>query len=165
MGEAKQVGRPRRAERHPRQDQDTLGRLGQAILAWFSWNAFSAYVMISMVSSPITYRTYWAIYINKEPSFTSIPRIVVDFAKRRGLPSKIAMTFMILTMVFVLAFPTLASAMTGYNANSGSFVVGYSGSLIPYSEFVPIVYVIHDGNRINLTADYPVNLTISSDCK
>lgn len=51
-------------------------------------------------------------------------------------------------MVFILAFPTLASAMTGYDSNVSSFLPDYNGSYIPFNNFSRVLYVIHDGWRL-----------------
>ena len=76
-----------------------------------------------MEASPVTYRTFWVIFIQKEASMVSIVEIIHDFLFRRGLVSKTAMLFILLTMIFVFVFPTLASAMTGYTSNVAGFVV------------------------------------------
>lgn len=64
------------------------------------------------------------------------------------------MTITIFTAVFILLFPTLGSAMTGYTPNNDAFVKAYDGTLIPIDSFELIGYVIHDAWRINLTGDY-----------
>jgi hypothetical protein len=56
--------------------------------------------------------------MQSEASFRATVRMIRDFTSRRGLKSKIAMVFMIATMIFVMAFPTLASAMTGYTGKT-----------------------------------------------
>jgi len=109
-----------------------------------------------MDRTPITYDTFWTFFVRDDASFLATVRLVWDFCTRRSLRSRVAMVFIILSMSFVLAFPTMASAMTGYTANSASFVPDHSGNLISFSQFQPLVYVIHDGWRIGLTGDYPV---------
>lgn len=66
------------------------------------------------------------------------------------------MVYVVCAAIFILAFPTLGSAMTGYQTNSGAFVRGYGGELIKYSDFDFVAYVIHDGWRVNLTGDFAV---------
>jgi hypothetical protein len=93
--------------------------------------------------------------MQSESTEISIIRLVRDFGFRRGLHSKVAMVFMIATMAFILAFPTFASAMTGYSANVSSFVTtGGTEGTIPFNTLKPIYYVIHDGERIGKTKDY-----------
>lgn len=69
----------------------------------------------------------------------------------------IAMIFMVVTMLFVLAWPTIASAMTGYDSNNVAFVKIRDGSLIRFNSFSPLLYTIHDGSRLDgLTDEYLV---------
>lgn len=63
---------------------------------------------------------------------------------------------MVATLIFTLSFPTLASAMTGYNSNVADFVIDLNRSYVPLSSYKPAVYVIHDGWRINQTGNYYV---------
>lgn len=90
-------------------------------------------------------------------SILGVTGVIRDFIARRRLKSIAAMVFMTITMLFVLAWPTVASAMTGYDSNNVAFVKIRDGSLIPFSSFVPLLYVIHDGSRIEgLTDEYLV---------
>ncbi|KAK3690449.1 hypothetical protein B0T22DRAFT_481627 [Podospora appendiculata] len=133
-----------------------IGRVGQTFLAFYSWKAISVYIKSCMHQDPVTYATYWTVFIEGQPSLTSTTQLVRDFATRKGLRSKAAMTFIVAAMVYVLAFPTLAGAMTGYALENGSFVQDLDGNLIPTSNFTAIQYIIHDGARVNLTNDQQV---------
>lgn len=130
-----------------------VGRAGQAALAFFSWNVFSDYVTTSMDVSPITYQTFWVIFLHKEPTLFSVIRLTRDFVSYRRLNSIVAMVFMIATIIFALVFPTLASAMTGYTPVNKAFVQNENGNLVPFSDFQVVAYIIHDGSRVNLTND------------
>ncbi|OTB02088.1 hypothetical protein M426DRAFT_13927 [Hypoxylon sp. CI-4A] len=130
-----------------------FGRVGQALLAGISWHVFSQYTATSMDKSPVTYRTFWIIFLQKEPSLLAIWQLIRDFTAYRRLNSTIAMVFMILTLAFVLIFPTFSSAMTGYTPVPKAFVENEVGSLIPFADFEFAHYVVHDGDRINLTRD------------
>jgi hypothetical protein len=82
--------------------------------------------------------------------------ILRDFIWYRALRSKTAMIWIIFSTAFVISFPTLASAMTGYAGNSKAYVQDADGNLIPWN-FVPAVdFIINDGWRINLTGNYPI---------
>lgn len=133
-----------------------VGRLGQSLLAYFSWKAFSVYVRASMETTPVTYRTFWTSFMQNHASLRSIFHLMRDFASRRGLRSKLAMAFMIITMVFVMVFPTLASAMTGYTANNEAVIKFGNGTQTPFGNFLQLAAIIHDGGRVNLTAEYMV---------
>lgn len=63
---------------------------------------------------------------------------------------------MIITMVFVMVFPTLTGAMTGYTANNEAVIKFGNGTQTPFGNFRQLVAIIHDGGRVNLTDDYMV---------
>ncbi|KAI1088581.1 hypothetical protein F5B19DRAFT_420375 [Rostrohypoxylon terebratum] len=121
------------------------------MLAMISWNVFAQYTTTSMDKSPVTYGTFWRIFLHQEPTFFSVIHLTKDFVSRRRLQSATAMVFMIMTMIFVLVFPTIASAMTGYTPVNQAFVQGESGNLVPFSDFKVVAYVVYDGDRVNLT--------------
>ncbi len=50
--------------------------------------------------------------------------------------------------------------MTGYTPHIKAFVTSETGVLIPYSDFQPVVYIVHDGSRVNLTDDYVVTRSV-----
>lgn len=110
-----------------------------------------------MMTEPITYETFWTVFMQDGPSLWSIFHMFRDFTRRRGLRSKPITVFMILTMIFVLAFPTIASAMTGYSANNQAVVKTDDTKQVLFSQFVGVEYVIHDGNRVNLSINYPIS--------
>jgi hypothetical protein len=92
------------------------------------------------------------------------------------------MTFMSLTMLFVISIPTLTNSMTGYTPTFKAFVrtedpitrpsqfspnvtvIAEGGALAPASgssltlfrSFQETLYVIHDGSRVGLADDYAV---------
>ncbi|OAG01816.1 uncharacterized protein CC84DRAFT_1167962 [Paraphaeosphaeria sporulosa] len=133
-----------------------VGRAGQALLAIVSWQVFARYLTTSMGIQPVTFNTFSAIFLHNEPTIMSLFRISRDFTTRQRLRSKIAMIFMLVTMGYILAFPTIASAMTGYNGNVAAFVPDSSGNFVKFESFQPVLYVIHDGDRINKTKDFAV---------
>lgn len=114
------------------------------------------YVTTSMEVTPVTFNTYRTVFLHTEPSIVGIPRIIRDFTLRLRLHSTVAMVFMIATMAYILAFPTLGSAMTGYSGNVKSFVPDHNGNYIAFESFRLNTYVIHDGWRINQTANFTV---------
>ena len=64
---------------------------------------------------------------------------------------------MLLTMIFALAFPTLASAMTGYTGAVEAYVRDHQNSnYIRFDEFQPVLYIVHDGDRIGQHSDFVV---------
>ncbi|KAJ4985482.1 hypothetical protein SVAN01_09047 [Stagonosporopsis vannaccii] len=135
-----------------------VGRGGQLLLAIISWRVFARYLTICMETEPVTYRVFRTIFIESDVSILSTCRTIKSFVRQRGLRSKVAMVFMAATMVFVLAFPTLMSAMSGYDANVGSRILDLEDNLIPFSNYSRAAYMIHDASRINKTNDYWIML-------
>jgi hypothetical protein len=133
-----------------------VGRGGQTLLAYISWRVFAKYVTTSMEVTPVTFRTYRTIFLPGNSLLNDIFRMIRDFTTRHGLHSKIAMGFMILSMVFTLAFPSMASAMTGYNGNVQAFIRTLDENYVPFEKFTFALFVVHDGERVGLDRDYIV---------
>lgn len=104
----------------------------------------------------ITYDTYWTFFMARDANLTNSLVLIRDFAVRKGLRSKVTMIIAVLTMVFVTSWPTIASAMTGYDSNNTGFINLTDSTQVPFSSFKPLLYVIHDGSRVGLSDDYPV---------
>jgi hypothetical protein len=119
------------------------------ILAFISWREFARYLTICMASEPVTYQVFRTIFIENDASVLSTCRTIKSFITQRRLRSKVAMTFMIATMLFILAFPTLMSAMSGYDSNVSSRVPDLSDNLVPFDNFARVLYFIQDGSRVN----------------
>jgi hypothetical protein len=67
------------------------------------------------------------------------------------------MAWIIASTTFVVSFPTIASAMTGYAGNNNAFVQDRNGNLIPWNDSLPTLEaMIYDGWRVNLRPNYPL---------
>lgn len=107
-----------------------------------------------METAPITYRSYHAIFMEFGPSFWSTMALIRDFTSRKGLQSKLAMVFMIATMIYALAFPTVASAMTGYTSVLKAYIPDHGkGNMIHFDNFQVLLYTVHDGVKAGLGSD------------
>ena len=133
-----------------------MGRAGQGILAFFSWKAFSAYYKKCLNTTSVTYDTFWTVFLDRQSTVFSLWRMIQSFTHQRTRKSKGATAFIILNILFVVAFPTIMSAMTGYRPNTAAFVTDTDSILIPFERFIVVAYVIHDGNRIGLGAGHIV---------
>ena len=70
-----------------------------------------------------------------------------------------AMMFIAFAMTLILSFPTLASAMSGYDSNLNSFIPVQDRGLVPFPDFKFAWFRIQDGSRIsNISSDMPGNL-------
>lgn len=152
-----------------------FGRLAQALAGYVSWRVFADYLTTSMATTPATYTTFWVVFLHREPSLAAWLRLLREFWRGGVLKSKVAMSFMALTMVFVIAIPTLTNSMTGYTPASRAFIkiteakegearqqamrFGYTDSLVRFANFKETLYIIHDGSRVGLTDHYPIPTT------
>src|SRR5688572_19957539 len=98
-------------------------------MALVSWRVFAEYLQVSLTTKPATYSTVWLIRFQKENSAFTTWKLVSGFFKI-GLASKKAMCFMIWTALFILAFPTFASSMTGYTPYNKAYVNSTTGKLV-----------------------------------
>lgn len=101
-----------------------------------------------MESSPVSYGTFEAVTLQCG-TFTSSFKLSRDLLKNRSAQAKAAVVWIVISASFVLAFPTVVSAMSGYSANIMSYVEVEAGNMVRYSSFTPIRYIIHDADRIS----------------
>jgi hypothetical protein len=133
-----------------------VGRGGQTLLALISWRAFSDYLAVSIMTKPATYTIVWLLRFQTDPSFVSIMGLLHQFIWRRGLASRVAMSFMVAAALLILAFPTVASSMTGYTTVNKAYIEVPETGLVEFSATYPGAYVIRDGSRIGLHDGYVV---------
>lgn len=133
-----------------------VGRLGQGVLALVSWRTFADYATMSMETTPMTYSTFLALFLETGPSFMSNYRLARDLTLYRRLRSRVWSVWIVLCILFVLAWPTLTASMSGYTPVIRAYVEDVNTNFVRFSEFQPLSYIIHDGSRIGLTDKYYV---------
>lgn len=111
-----------------------------------------------MNKDPVSYSTFWTVFLNGQPTIFTAWQMIRDFTNQQTRRSKGTMAFIILNILFVVSFPTLIGAMTGYRPNSTAFVTDTQNTLIPFDKFRLVAYVIHDADRIGigLGQNFPV---------
>lgn len=111
-----------------------------------------------MQVAPITFKTFRTLFCQKDVStIAGITRLARGFSRRHSLPSKTVVAFMITTMAFILAFPTIASAMTGYSSNVEAFVEDErSTNYVPFNNLRRLYYTIHDGSRLMMSENLQI---------
>ena len=116
-----------------------------------------------MESSAVSSETFKAMTLQNDTIF-GVLRLMRDFVKASGTRAKVVMFWTILSALFVLLAPTWLSAMTGYTADIVGFVEDINNNLVPAEDFLPVVYTIHDGDRLGepYTKDYRVDIPWSS---
>jgi hypothetical protein len=113
-----------------------------------------------MEHAPVSYGTFEAITL-QSGSLVALIKLGRDYLLNNGLRAKLAILWTIISSAFVLAFPTLTSAMSGYSANEEAFV-NVDNTLIPFSNFTLVRYAIHDGWRVGLSGNYLVTTVPST---
>ncbi|KAI0457980.1 hypothetical protein F5B21DRAFT_462399 [Xylaria acuta] len=138
-----------------------VGRVGQSILAFLLWRSIASYAAVCMETKPTTYAVFFVLFLEDGPSFLSSYRLIRDFVRYGGLPSRFSTVWILLSMIFVLAWPTLIASMSGYTPEMDAYVQDVDGNFVQYTEFQLLNYIIHDGWRIGLNEDYPITATQS----
>lgn len=115
--------------------------------------------MRSMEHAPVSYGTFEAITF-QHGSSTALMKLAQGFTFNKGLRAKVAIGWIIISAIFVLAFPTLTSAMSGYTAN-GEAYININNNFVIFSNFVLVRYIIHDGWRVGLGGNYLVTTAMN----
>lgn len=109
-----------------------------------------------MNAHPVRYDIFWTAFLDRQSTIFTAWDMGQAFTNQRTRRSRGAVVFIMLSILFVVAFPTLISAMTGYRFNTEPFIADTQNALIPFARFALVAYVIHDGDRVGLGPDYPV---------
>ena len=121
-----------------------VGRGGQAVLALVSYKVYTMALLRLMERNPVSYGTFEAITL-QDSSLSAIFQTSRDFFLNQGRRAKATVLWMTVSAAFAVAFPTMASAMTGYSSTVEA-VVTVDGTFIPFSDFQMVRYVIHGGD-------------------
>lgn len=131
-----------------------IGRFGQVILAYVSWSIFRDYITMKMQTSPITYQGFQIIFLQDNATIFSTAYMIQNFFRRR-IRYITAMVFIVWTMIFIVMWPTLASAMSGYDGILNARIET-NGILVPYSDYkqADCFELVNDGFRLGLASNY-----------
>jgi hypothetical protein len=94
-----------------------IGRGVQGILGLIMYRAFTKCLARVMERSAISFDTFESVTLQGS-SMRALVNLIKDYFTNPGPRAKLALSWMILALSYVLVFPTLMSAMTGY---SGTF--------------------------------------------
>lgn len=128
------------------------GRGGQLLLAWVNYTVFNEWLVYHMEKHPTSYKMYMALAFRT----TSVPTLGVlgkeflAFGERswNRLFRWLGVLCMLLGTVYVLAFPTLMGAMTGYITTFKPYIEDINGNLVAWNETAKVIYVINDAERL-----------------
>lgn len=139
-----------------------FGRGGQLILSAITFIVFSKSLnrLLEQPDSSFSYDTFRAI-VFEPPSLIVMIKFYKDIRSRTDQRARWSLTWFVFASLYVVAFPTITSAMTGYNANVQSYF-DTGSSKVPLSTrdyFRRAIYHVKDADRItslNLTKSYIV---------
>lgn len=142
-----------------------IGRGGQILLAWVNYHVFNEWLVYHMECHLTSYKLYAAVAF-KTTSMSTIGILGKEFLAygentwRRFL-RWLAILSMLLSTLYVLSFPTLMAAMTGYISKTEPYVEDYNKNLIEWSKVDLVWCVINDAHRIG----YEKPLLVGQDNK
>lgn len=139
------------------------------------YRVFTKCLTRMMERSPVSLETFESVTLQNS-SGRALVNLIRDYSTNGGARAKLSVSWMILSLSYVLGFPTLMSAMTGYSgtpwhsqgpdgkatncgsvlATSQPYIQTPDGSQVQWSSFRLANYIIHDGWRVGLTGDYIV---------
>ncbi|KAK4506165.1 hypothetical protein PRZ48_004130 [Zasmidium cellare] len=137
-----------------------IGRGGQALLIWMAYHVFSRLIIHIMKEGDITCDLYAAVAF-QTASLGNTWTLFLDFALGnypKTWHSVMCYITMIICSIYIIAFPTLVSAMTSYGAISHAVISDGSVS-VPFedSNQVKSTYsVLFDGARVGKSNDYDI---------
>jgi hypothetical protein len=143
------------------------------------YRVFTKCLTRMMERSPVSFETFESVTLQNS-SVLALVNLIKGYSTNSGARAKLSVSWMILALSYVLGFPTLMSAMTGYSgtywhsqrpygfpspqatncrpvlATSQPYIQTPDGNQVQWSSFRLVNYIIHDGWRVGLTGDYIV---------
>ncbi|KAF2686659.1 hypothetical protein K458DRAFT_476462 [Lentithecium fluviatile CBS 122367] len=135
-----------------------IGRGGQLLLAYVNYRVFNEWLVYHMEMHRTSYKMYTAIAF-ETTSLGTLGVLGNEFlVVRKGWSWRhffrwLAVLSMLISTLYVLAFPTLMAAMTGYLTTYAAYVEDYKGDLIEWGKVKTVWAIVEDSVRIgNYTA-------------
>jgi hypothetical protein len=101
-----------------------------------------------MQTTPIHHDTFAAITLRNE-TFTGFWMLVRKLRGSGKLSVTLRLSWMAVASLFVLGTSTWMSAMTGYTFKVSLYIRDQNDNLAKGSIFRPVVYIVHDGERLS----------------
>lgn len=131
-----------------------VGRGGQVLLAWVNYRVFNEWLVYHMEMHFTSYKMYAAIAFETTTMGTVGVLAKELLAGSDGTWKRffhwLAILSMFLSTFYVLSFPTLLAAMTGYITTSEPYVRNDEGNLVKFYQVQPVRYVVEDASRVGL---------------
>ena len=129
-----------------------VGRGGQLILAYVNYIVFNEWLLYHMELHLTSYKMYTAVAF-KTTTLETLGVLGKEFlafgeSNWRRLFRWLAILGMILSTLYVISFPTLMAAMTGYITTYKPYMLDSDSNLIELDKFQSVGFVIEDASRI-----------------
>lgn len=129
-----------------------VGRGGQLLLAWVNYRVLNEWLLYHMEMHLTSYKMYTAVAFETTTLSTLgvLGKEFLAFGQKswKRFFRWLAVLCMLLATLYVLAFPTLMAAMTGYITTYKPYVEDYEHNLIEWEKVSPIQYIIEDSHRV-----------------
>src|SRR5690242_5197561 len=137
-----------------------IGRGGQMGLAWVNWVVFNEWLVYHLERWRTTYKLYTTVAL-QTTSWTMLGVSAKEFLCFGGRSWSrffrwIAMFCLFISTLYVLAFPTLMAAMTGYITTYEPYMEDYDHNLIDLEKVEEVVGMVQDATRLNLGFENPL---------
>ncbi|EUC48819.1 hypothetical protein COCMIDRAFT_33686 [Bipolaris oryzae ATCC 44560] len=130
-----------------------VGRGGQLLLGWINYRVFNEWLVYHMEMHFTSYKLYAAVAFETTTMGTLgvLAREFLAFGKRtrRRFFRWLAMLSMLLSTLYVLSFPTLMAAMTGYITTYELYVENIESNLIEWGKINRVMHIIEDADRLD----------------
>ncbi|KAH7068106.1 hypothetical protein BKA63DRAFT_521152 [Paraphoma chrysanthemicola] len=129
-----------------------IGRGGQIMLAWVNYRVFNEWLVWHMEQHFTSWKMYACIAFEPN-SLNTLGTLFKEFLTYgkgtwKRFFRRLAIVCMFFSTLYVLSFPTLMAAMTGYIAKSEPYAEDSEGNLMAWGMVDKAAYVINDASRI-----------------
>lgn len=143
-----------------------VGRGGQMGLAWVNWVVFNEWLVYHLERWRTSYKMYTTIAL-QTTSWTMLGVSAKEFLCFGGKSWSrffrwLAMFCLFISTLYVLAFPTLMAAMTGYITTYEPYMEDYEHNLIEWDKVEEVVGLLQGVERLQLGFEKPL-LVIQKD--
>jgi hypothetical protein len=132
-----------------------IGRGGQMCLAWVNWRVFNEWLVYHLEMYATSYKMYTAVAL-QTTSLTTLGVMAKEFLcfGERGWMRFfrwLAVFSILISTLYVLAFPTLMGAMTGYITTYEPYMEDFDNNLIEWEQVQPVMAMVEDAQRIGFS--------------
>ena len=141
-----------------------VGRGGQVLLTYVAYGVFTKSLARAMEGPQVSYHTFAAFGFQPGTAAGAL-MLGKNFLSNRSLRSKRIVSWVLIATLYIVAFPTLSSAMTGYTSVMVAYLEDKSQNLVPWESYHAIAGIIEDSDRVdpNFKRPTPVILLAGND--